>query len=485
MEPIPAAALPIVVATDAQPVREAGAGDASDLSAFGQALEKELSAVSAETAEAPDPGAAVLASSDVVARSDGTQMLDVILDSTGMLASAAAAAAAAATQGAETLASPADLPIQTAAEAALKSARAPRLADYVRDNAGPELPAESSGRTPAVTDASTTQAHAAAPTTIDMRANVSEIELGTREQRGAASRFPTPPQDIAAAAAAALALSDKALETVRTLASGGPGPTPEMPASLEKTRAPAITAERAGAQRPGSVQADRLNTLREEPQTRSLSDDLLASRTELRTERTGLEAASPSARAATVPAPDPSLQPREITMQLDALSSATLIHRAAQTSHHASASSTAPAVVRVDTPLATPGWSEAFRHQVVWLVDRQLETAELHVNPPHLGPVEVVLKISDDGARIAFCSPHAAVREAIEASLPDLRSGLAERGLALGEALVSADPGSAREQMMRDEDVRGAPRISDVARGEAEPEVHVLPLRRGLIDTFV
>ena len=54
--------------------------------------------------------------------------------------------------------------------------------------------------------------------------------------------------------------------------------------------------------------------------------------------------------------------------------------------------------------------------------------------------------MSDDAAQIAFVSPHAAVREAIEASLQDLRTALGERGLALGQAFVSADSGQAREQ---------------------------------------
>ena len=56
--------------------------------------------------------------------------------------------------------------------------------------------------------------------------------------------------------------------------------------------------------------------------------------------------------------------------------------------------------------------ASAFSQRVVWLVDRQQQSAELHVNPPpHLGPVEVMLNLKDDGAHIAFCSPHAAVRD--------------------------------------------------------------------------
>ena len=478
MESIPAAALPAVVATEAQPLRDAATGGTGDFGTFGQALEKEISVISGETADTPaEATTAALVAVDAAVRTDGTQILDVILDSSGMLASAAAAAAAAAKELPDTLEPRADVRIETTGEAMLKAAHAPRLADYIRSDARPELPAGNAGTAPVVTDASTAQSDAATAT-LNALADAPEIAAGAPEQRSPLSAVPTQPQQLAAAATAAMASPDKVLEAMRATASAERGPTPDTLASLDKTLAPTNTPERPG------VQARSPGTAGESPRTRSLSDDLLVSRVELRPERTALEAPGLSATAAPAPVADSAAQPREVSMPVDALSSAALMHRPTAAPHHATATSAMPAVVRVDTPLAAPGWNEAFRQQVVWLVDRQLETAELRLNPPHLGPVEVVLKVSEDGARIAFCSPHAAVREAIEASLAELRSGLAERGLALGETLVSADPGSAREHMMRDENVRGAPRASDAAQSGGDGETRALP-RRGLIDTFV
>jgi flagellar hook-length control protein FliK len=479
MESIPAAALAVVVATEAQPLRDATIGDVGDFSTFGQALEKEISVVSGELADAPaNLPAAAFVGVDVAARSDGTQILDVILDSTGMLASAAAAAASAATQLPDTVEPRADPGIEATGEAVLKAARTSRLADYIRSDARPELPAGNAGTAPVVMDAGTAKSEAAAATT-DMLVEAPGIAADAHEQRSPVSRVSLQPQQAAAPAAASVASPDKVLEAMRAMPSAGRGATSETLAPLEKTLASTNTPDRP------RVQASSPGTAREEPKTRSLSDDVLAPRIELRSERTALEAPPISGTTVSAPAPDLALQPREVTVSLDTLSSSALMHRATAVPHHATATSATPAVVRVDTPLAAPGWNEAFRQQVVWLVDRQLETAELHVNPPHLGPVEVVLKLTDDGARIAFCSPHAAVRDAIEASLAELRSGLAERGLALGEALVSADPGSAREQMMRDENVREAPRTSDAAQNGGEDETRAQPLRRGLVDTFV
>jgi flagellar hook-length control protein FliK len=151
--------------------------------------------------------------------------------------------------------------------------------------------------------------------------------------------------------------------------------------------------------------------------------------------------------------------------------------------------SAASATARVDTPLGTSGWGDAFQQKVVWMVDRQLERAELHINPPHLGPVDVMLNLSADGAQIAFTSPHAAVREAIEASLPDLRSALDQRGLSLGQASVGADSGAAREQFA--EQAREAARNAQNGRSGSDPLSVEAPTparaavaRRGLVDTF-
>jgi flagellar hook-length control protein FliK len=65
------------------------------------------------------------------------------------------------------------------------------------------------------------------------------------------------------------------------------------------------------------------------------------------------------------------------------------------------------------------------------------QTAELHLNPPHLGPLDVVLKVSGDQATALFTSPHAAVRDVVEQALPQLRDMLAGNGITLGNATVS------------------------------------------------
>jgi hypothetical protein len=93
--------------------------------------------------------------------------------------------------------------------------------------------------------------------------------------------------------------------------------------------------------------------------------------------------------------------------------------------------------LEIEIPLGGRAWERSLGERVVWLVGQQLQAAEIRLNPPHLGPVEVRLTVSGSEASLSFGTPHAPVREAIEQALPRLREQLAEQHL----VLVSVDVG--------------------------------------------
>jgi flagellar hook-length control protein FliK len=91
----------------------------------------------------------------------------------------------------------------------------------------------------------------------------------------------------------------------------------------------------------------------------------------------------------------------------------------------------------INTPVTDRAWGDEFSQKITWMATQQDQTAELHLNPPNLGPLDVVLNVSGDQATALFTSPHAAVRDAIEQALPKLREMLADNGITLGNAMVS------------------------------------------------
>lgn len=95
--------------------------------------------------------------------------------------------------------------------------------------------------------------------------------------------------------------------------------------------------------------------------------------------------------------------------------------------------------VHVDAPVGHAKWGGELAQKVVWMASQQSQVAEIHLNPAHLGPVEVMLSISQDQATAQFVSSHPAVRDAIQDALPRLREMLAESGIQLGNVTVGAD----------------------------------------------
>lgn len=156
------------------------------------------------------------------------------------------------------------------------------------------------------------------------------------------------------------------------------------------------------------------------------------------------------------------------------------------------ASANGPAQVTqvvINTPVTHEAWGEEFNQKITWMATQQEQTAELHLNPPNLGPLDVVLNISGDQATALFTSPHAAVREVVEQALPRLRDMLADNGITLGNATVSDQsprdqPASQAEQ--RQKGNGGAGGRMDSAIGDIASGTMVAPGRRqlGMVDTF-
>ena len=146
------------------------------------------------------------------------------------------------------------------------------------------------------------------------------------------------------------------------------------------------------------------------------------------------------------------------------------------------ATQTAAATAAIAAHVASPGWDRGLGEKVLWMASQQVQVAELHLNPPELGPLQITLTVNNDQASAQFVSQHASVREAIEAAMPRLREMLAEGGITLGNANVGAE--SFRDQAQQDT-------RSHLSRGAAQADLggtfgltQSLRATRGLVDIF-
>ncbi|MDB5745557.1 MAG: hypothetical protein JWP72_405 [Massilia sp.] len=156
---------------------------------------------------------------------------------------------------------------------------------------------------------------------------------------------------------------------------------------------------------------------------------------------------------------------------------------------HAQASGSVPAD-RLSARVGTPAWDNQVGQKVIWMVGGADQSATLELNPPDLGPVQVVLNVSNDMASVSFSSQQLEVRQALGNALPRLREMMSESGIALGNATVNAgaegrqgQDGQGSGRPGRGNGGTGKGDDGSVAQAAARPRTRILG-GAGAVDTF-
>jgi flagellar hook-length control protein FliK len=150
----------------------------------------------------------------------------------------------------------------------------------------------------------------------------------------------------------------------------------------------------------------------------------------------------------------------------------------------------AAAASSIGARVGTADWESQMGQKIVWMAAGGEQSASLTLNPPDLGPLQVVLSVTGDQASVAFSASQQEVRHALESSLPRLREMMSESGIALGNATVSAGMPDQRQAQGDNTGSggRGAPGMAgSVAAVDSAPAttVRTTMLGDGMVDTFV
>jgi flagellar hook-length control protein FliK len=142
---------------------------------------------------------------------------------------------------------------------------------------------------------------------------------------------------------------------------------------------------------------------------------------------------------------------------------------------------------KLNGQVGSPAWDQQLGQKVIWMAAGGLQSATLTLNPPDLGPLQVVLSVSNDQASVSFTSNQPEVRQALEAAMPKLRDMMGEAGLSLGNANVFAgssngEHGGAQQERRRHQG-GGAQIGSASVQSMSLPAVRGTTLQ-GVVDTF-
>lgn len=150
------------------------------------------------------------------------------------------------------------------------------------------------------------------------------------------------------------------------------------------------------------------------------------------------------------------------------------------------------AVERLTPPVGSQGWDQAVGQKVVWMAAGGIQSASLTLNPPDLGPLQVVLHVNNDQADATFVTAQPEVKQALEAAMPKLREMMDAAGIQLGQATVNTGMPNQQQGANQQQAANGgsASRLGVSGDDSAELHVSTVPMRPksngglGLVDTF-
>lgn len=127
------------------------------------------------------------------------------------------------------------------------------------------------------------------------------------------------------------------------------------------------------------------------------------------------------------------------------------------------------------------GWNQAIGQRVLWMVGNAQQSATLNLNPPELGPLQIVINVHNDKANTTFLSDRQEVRQALQDGMDNLREMMKEAGISLGQTNIND---RSRQQQ------EFAQRMSSTNIGQTSDTTDDIPLATqqrmavGLVDTF-
>ncbi len=133
--------------------------------------------------------------------------------------------------------------------------------------------------------------------------------------------------------------------------------------------------------------------------------------------------------------------------------------------------------------LGQNAWETNFGSRLQMMVGQKVQSAEIRLDPPELGALDIKIKITNDVASVNITSPHAQVRDALETAVPRLREMFEESGVALGDVNVQQESFAQQENTENDE-VGISSNDSELPNIDTEEQVSQKVVSNNLLDIY-
>jgi flagellar hook-length control protein FliK len=141
-----------------------------------------------------------------------------------------------------------------------------------------------------------------------------------------------------------------------------------------------------------------------------------------------------------------------------------------------------PPTLKVAAGVDTAEFGQGVADRVSLMMDSNLTSAKLQVNPPALGPIEVRIALQGGHAQVWFTSHSAVTRDALESSSPQLREMLGAQGF--GQVSVDISQRSFQERSPQSHGYEGTPAISGESSASVQTPGATSRAASGLLDAY-
>ncbi len=133
-------------------------------------------------------------------------------------------------------------------------------------------------------------------------------------------------------------------------------------------------------------------------------------------------------------------------------------------------------------------WGDALGERVSFLINQKLNNAEIRIDPPHLGKLDIQIHIKDDSAHVVIHTQHAQTRDLVESSSLRLREILQDAGYSNVDVNVSHRDSSSNQNASGDSQ-SGANSEQSIAQDSSNASMAAMQqasivLANGRIDYF-
>ncbi len=123
-------------------------------------------------------------------------------------------------------------------------------------------------------------------------------------------------------------------------------------------------------------------------------------------------------------------------------------------------------------------WGDALGERVSFLINQKLNSAEIRIDPPHLGKLDIKIHLNDDSAQVVIHTQHAQTRDLVDNSSLRLREILQQAGYSNVDVNVSHQDSSSRQNATGDNQGGGN---SEQSIAQDSPDTSIAPMQHASI----